>query len=255
MTTPAGGGNKPSGSIIVAIFLIVALGLLVIGGVIHSTPAPRPRHRAGRAYPRPLSGDAGHLHSSSSSASPPASSGRSSASSAPAPSAGADSRQQHAGDRLDGHPDHHPRGASSSRRSCWCSTSRRRPPRARSTSRSRPSATSGGGSSSTARGDRQSTTSRRRRPNYDDLVPPALVVPVGKVVVAKVRSTDVIHSFYAPSSCTRSRPMPGNMNQMHFKAREGQAFTRPVLPVLRPAPLRHALRPRRALAGRLPEAG
>jgi cytochrome c oxidase subunit 2 len=53
-------------------------------------------------------------------------------------------------------------------------------------------------------------------PNYDDLTPPALVVPVGQTVRIRVRSTDVIHSFYAPHTLYKIQAVPGNVNQMHF---------------------------------------
>lgn len=56
-------------------------------------------------------------------------------------------------------------------------------------------------------------------PNYEDLKPPALVLPVGKTVLLKVRSTDVIHSFYAPNTLYKIQAIPGNINQMHFKLR------------------------------------
>jgi cytochrome c oxidase subunit 2 len=58
-------------------------------------------------------------------------------------------------------------------------------------------------------------------PNYDDLTPPALVVPVGKTVLLRVRSTDVIHSFYAPNTLYKIQAVPGNINLMHFKVKEG----------------------------------
>jgi cytochrome c oxidase subunit 2 len=54
-------------------------------------------------------------------------------------------------------------------------------------------------------------------PNYEDLTPPALVVPVGQTVRIRVRSTDVIHSFYAPHTLYKIQAIPGNVNQMHFK--------------------------------------
>src|SRR3990172_285479 len=56
-------------------------------------------------------------------------------------------------------------------------------------------------------------------PNYDDLTPPALVVPVGKTVLLRVRSTDVIHSFYAPNTLYKIQAVPGNVNSMHFKVK------------------------------------
>jgi cytochrome c oxidase subunit 2 len=53
-------------------------------------------------------------------------------------------------------------------------------------------------------------------PNYDDLVPPALVVPVGQTIVIKVRSTDVVHSFSAPNTLYKIQAIPGTVNQMHL---------------------------------------
>jgi len=54
-------------------------------------------------------------------------------------------------------------------------------------------------------------------PNYDDLTPPALVVPTDKVVVVKVRSTDVVHSFYVPQTLYKIQAIPGTVNQLHFE--------------------------------------
>jgi cytochrome c oxidase subunit 2 len=53
-------------------------------------------------------------------------------------------------------------------------------------------------------------------PNYDALEPPRLVVPVGQTVRVTVRSTDVIHSFYAPQFLYKIQAIPGNINQLHF---------------------------------------
>jgi cytochrome c oxidase subunit 2 len=61
-------------------------------------------------------------------------------------------------------------------------------------------------------------------PNYDQLVPPALVVPVNKEILLRVRSTDVIHSFYAPHLLYKIQAIPGNVNEMHFKAEETGTF-------------------------------
>jgi cytochrome c oxidase subunit 2 len=66
-------------------------------------------------------------------------------------------------------------------------------------------------------------------PNYDDLKPPTLVVPVGKTIQVFVRSTDVIHSFSAPRTLYKIQAIPGNVNQMHFKTEKvgsyrGQCF-------------------------------
>jgi len=54
-------------------------------------------------------------------------------------------------------------------------------------------------------------------PNYDDLTPPAMVVPVGATVLVRVRSTDVIHSFSAPQTLYKIQAIPGSINEMHFK--------------------------------------
>ena len=62
-------------------------------------------------------------------------------------------------------------------------------------------------------------------PDYEDLEPPRLVVPVGKTVVVKVRSTDVIHSFYVPNLLYKIQAIPGNVNQMHFKAEKVGVYT------------------------------
>lgn len=53
-------------------------------------------------------------------------------------------------------------------------------------------------------------------PNYDNLTPPALVIPTDKTVVIKVRSTDVIHSFYAINTLYKVQAIPGTVNTMHF---------------------------------------
>jgi cytochrome c oxidase subunit 2 len=62
-------------------------------------------------------------------------------------------------------------------------------------------------------------------PNYDQLVPPTMVVPVNKTILLKVRSTDVIHSFYAPHLLYKIQAIPGNVNRMHFKAEKTGTFT------------------------------
>ena len=53
-------------------------------------------------------------------------------------------------------------------------------------------------------------------PNYDDLTPPALVVPVNQTIVIKVRSTDVVHSFSAPNTLYKIQAIPGTINTMHL---------------------------------------
>ena len=62
-------------------------------------------------------------------------------------------------------------------------------------------------------------------PNYDELVPPALVVPVNKTILLRIRSTDVIHSFYAPHLLYKMQAIPGNINEMHFKAKKIGTYT------------------------------
>ena len=57
-------------------------------------------------------------------------------------------------------------------------------------------------------------------PNYDDLVPPALVVPVGQTIVINVRSTDVVHSFSAPNTLYKLQAIPGTVNTMHLVIEE-----------------------------------
>jgi cytochrome c oxidase subunit II len=57
-------------------------------------------------------------------------------------------------------------------------------------------------------------------PNYDDFTPPALVVPVGKTIVVKVRSTDVVHSFSAPNTLYKIQAIPGMINEMHMVIEE-----------------------------------
>jgi len=56
-------------------------------------------------------------------------------------------------------------------------------------------------------------------PDYENLQPPALVVPAGKTVLLRVRSTDVVHSFYAPNTLYKIQAVPGNVNSMHFKVK------------------------------------
>jgi cytochrome c oxidase subunit 2 len=62
-------------------------------------------------------------------------------------------------------------------------------------------------------------------PNYDNLEPPRLVLPVDKDVVIRVRSTDVVHSFSAPHTLYKIQAIPGNINQMHLKFKETGEFT------------------------------
>jgi cytochrome c oxidase subunit 2 len=62
-------------------------------------------------------------------------------------------------------------------------------------------------------------------PDYNNVVPPALVLPVGQNVKAYVRSTDVVHSFYWPHSLFKIQAIPGNINQMHFKIVDEGTFS------------------------------
>jgi cytochrome c oxidase subunit 2 len=66
---------------------------------------------------------------------------------------------------------------------------------------------------------------QRTPPNYDNLTPPTLVLPVGVTVRAYVRSTDVVHSFYWPHSLYKLQAIPGNINQMHFKIEDEGTFS------------------------------
>ena len=56
--------------------------------------------------------------------------------------------------------------------------------------------------------------------DYDNLTPPALVVPTGKTVVVKLSSTDVVHSFSAPHTLYKLQAIPGMINEMHFVIKE-----------------------------------
>jgi cytochrome c oxidase subunit II len=62
-------------------------------------------------------------------------------------------------------------------------------------------------------------------PNYEDLTPPTMVVPVNKTILLNLRSTDVIHSFYAPHMLYKIQTIPGNVNKMHFKAEKTGTFS------------------------------
>jgi cytochrome c oxidase subunit 2 len=62
-------------------------------------------------------------------------------------------------------------------------------------------------------------------PNYDDLDPPTLVLPVGATVVIHLSSTDVVHSFSAPQTLYKLQAIPGNINTMHLEFNETGVFT------------------------------
>jgi cytochrome c oxidase subunit 2 len=57
-------------------------------------------------------------------------------------------------------------------------------------------------------------------PNYEDLQPPTLVVPVGKTIQIEIRSTDVVHSFGIPQTLYKMHAVPGNVNYMHVKVED-----------------------------------
>lgn len=62
-------------------------------------------------------------------------------------------------------------------------------------------------------------------PDYDDLDPPTLVLPVGAKVVIHLSSTDVVHSFSAPNTLYKLQAIPGNINTMHLEFNETGVFT------------------------------
>ena len=62
-------------------------------------------------------------------------------------------------------------------------------------------------------------------PNYDDLTPPRSSCRSARRSCIKVRSTDVIHSFSAPHTLYKIQAIPGNVNQMHFKAEKIGVYT------------------------------
>jgi cytochrome c oxidase subunit II len=57
-------------------------------------------------------------------------------------------------------------------------------------------------------------------PDYENLDPPVLVVPVDREILINVRSTDVVHSFSAPSTLYKIQAIPGSVNQMHMTITE-----------------------------------
>jgi cytochrome c oxidase subunit II len=62
-------------------------------------------------------------------------------------------------------------------------------------------------------------------PDYNDLVPPTMVVPVGKTVVIKISSTDVVHSFSAPHTLYKLQAIPGMINTMHLVIEDEGVYT------------------------------
>ncbi len=51
-----------------------------------------------------------------------------------------------------------------------------------------------------------------------------LHIPVGKPIALKLRSTDVIHSFWVPKLAGKTAAIPGRLNYMWFKATETGTF-------------------------------
>lgn len=66
---------------------------------------------------------------------------------------------------------------------------------------------------------------QRTPPDYANLQPPTLVVPTGQTVLARIRSTDVVHSFYAPHFLYKMQAIPGNVNEMHFKVEKAGSYS------------------------------
>lgn len=62
-------------------------------------------------------------------------------------------------------------------------------------------------------------------PDYNNLTPPTLTLPVGQEVRLLVRSTDVVHSFYAPHTLYKIQAVPGNVNELHFTLDKTGTFT------------------------------
>jgi cytochrome c oxidase subunit II len=62
-------------------------------------------------------------------------------------------------------------------------------------------------------------------PDYANLDPPHLVVPVGQTVLLRIHSTDVVHSFYVPHLLYKIQAVPGNVNSMHFKVKDDEVGT------------------------------
>ena len=62
-------------------------------------------------------------------------------------------------------------------------------------------------------------------PNYDDLDPPTLVLPVNAQIVIHLSSTDVVHSFSAPQTLYKLQAIPGSINTMHMTFEETGVFT------------------------------
>ena len=62
-------------------------------------------------------------------------------------------------------------------------------------------------------------------PDYENLEPPTLVLPVGATVLIDVSSTDVVHSFSAPNTLYKLQAIPGLINTMHLTFEETGVFS------------------------------
>ncbi len=62
-------------------------------------------------------------------------------------------------------------------------------------------------------------------PDYENLDPPRLVLPVGAEIVIHLTSTDVVHSFSAPNTLYKMQAIPGNVNTLHMKFDKTGVFT------------------------------
>ncbi len=229
MTTPAGGGNRPSGSILVAIFLIVFLGIVVVGGSVTALQLPDPATEQARkihslyqvtlaismiiffgvtagiiwAIFRLPQDAATTSLSRSTAAAPSSSAGRSSRSS----SSSGSSSLPSSSDR--------PQDAA-------------RPP-TRLTSRSRRSATSGGGSSCTVRKGTASvrttcTSSARRQTTTTSSLRSWWCQSIRLSSRKCARRTSSTASS-APHTLYKIQAIPGNVNQMHFKVEKAGIYS------------------------------
>jgi cytochrome c oxidase subunit 2 len=55
--------------------------------------------------------------------------------------------------------------------------------------------------------------------------PPTIVVPVGETVLFKVRSRDVVHSFYVPHFYFKIQAIPGNVNDFSIRVTEPGVYS------------------------------
>ena len=63
-----------------------------------------------------------------------------------------------------------------------------------------------------------------------------VVVPVNTTVRVLVTAADVIHAFAMPAFGVKTDAVPGRINEIWFKARQGRPVLRPVLRALRQGP-------------------